>query len=80
MASRAFLKSLEKGQILHAQVEEVTSPTELLCNFQGELLLIFNHTGSGFKKNDPISLQVLSINPLRFQVFSPSSPKFQRVV
>lgn len=80
MASSSFLKSLERGQILTAVVEEVSSQTELLCNFQGELLLIFNRTGSPVKKGDPIRLQVQSVNPLRFEVFSSSSHKFQRVV
>lgn len=80
MASRAFLQSLEKGQILRAQVEEVTSVTEALCSFQGELLLISNHTGQVFKKGDPITLQVKSVTPLQFQVFDSRRTKFQRVV
>ncbi len=78
MASRAFLKSLEKGQILRATVEEVQS-AQLLCNFQGELLLVGNHTGKSFKKEDPISLQVLRTDPLQFQIFS-DSKQFQRVI
>ena len=80
MASQSFLRSLKKGQILHANVEEVTSSTEVLCNFQGELLLIFNHTGRLIKRNDPITLQVKSLSPLQFQIFSPGTTKFQRVV
>lgn len=80
MASRAFLSSLEKGRILPAVVEEVMSATEVLCNFQGELLLIYNHTGGTFKKGDPVRLQVQSVNPLRFQVFASGIGKFQRVV
>ncbi|UXR64839.1 hypothetical protein EZJ49_01035 [Bdellovibrio bacteriovorus] len=80
MASAAFLRSLEKGRILNAVVEEVTSATAALCNFQGELLLISNHTGRQLKKGDPIQLQVQSVHPLQFQIFSSGSPKFQRVV
>lgn len=80
MASRSFVKSLEKDQILRARVEEVSSSTELLCNFHGELLLIFNSTGQVFKVGDAISLQVMSVSPLRFQIFNPASAKFQRVV
>lgn len=80
MASRAFLSSLEKGRILPALVEEVMSATDILCNFQGELLLIHNHTGGAFKKGDPVRLQVQSVNPLRFQLFVQGSGKFQRVV
>ncbi|WP_415062196.1 hypothetical protein [Bdellovibrio sp.] len=80
MASGAFLKSLQKGQILHAVVEEVTSSTEALCNFHGELLLISNHTGQTLKRNDPIRLQVKQVDPLQFQVFDPRNLKFERVV
>lgn len=78
MASRAFLRSLEKGQVLHAKVEEVQS-SQLLCNFHGELLLVGNHTGRKFEQGEPISLQVLHINPLQFQIFSKHG-QFQRVV
>lgn len=80
MASRAFLRSLEKGQILRAIVEEAASSTEALCNFQGELLLVANHTGQGFKKGDPIRLQVKSIDPLQFHIFDSRNLKFERVV
>lgn len=80
MASRAFLASLEKGRILPAVVEDVTSSTEILCNFYGELLLIFNHTGGKFKKGDCVRLQVQSINPLRFQLLGQATRKFQRVI
>lgn len=80
MASQKFLRSLEKDQILRARVEEVTSPTEALCNFQGELLLISNYSGRLLKVGDPITLQVVSVTPLRFQVFESGLTKFQRVV
>ncbi|XGC81397.1 hypothetical protein ACES2L_02720 [Bdellovibrio bacteriovorus] len=72
------MKSLKKGQILKAKVEEVTSPTSALCNFQGELLLIANHTGKPLQVNDPITLQVVSVNPLQFEIFN--SRKFERVI
>ena len=78
MASRAFLKSLKKGQILHAKIEEVQS-SQLLCNFHGELLLVGNYTGKVFKKDEPISLQVIHADPLQFQIFS-SAKQFQRVI
>jgi hypothetical protein len=80
MASKSFLNSLKKDQILNATVEEVTSPLEALVNFHGELLLISNNTGKELKKGDSIKLQVLSTIPLRFNVFNPQKLKFQRVV
>lgn len=80
MASRSFLNSLEKDQILRAIVEDVMSPTEALCNFQGELLLISNSTGQILKKGDPIRLQVKSVAPLLFHVFDSRNLKFERVV
>ena len=80
MASRSFIKSLQKGQILQAIVEEVTSAKEALCNFQGDLLLVGNHTGLPLKKGDPIKLQVISTQPLQFQIFDAKNMRFQRVV
>jgi hypothetical protein len=79
MASAAFLNKLEKGQILRAKIEEIQSSSKLLCNFQGELLLIGNNTGKVFHKNEPIHLQVLSVHPLQFQIFT-NSGQFQRVI
>lgn len=80
MASKGFFNSLEKGQIFSAVVEEVTSLTEVLCNFQGELLLISNYTGQMLKKGDTVQLQVVSVSPLKFEFFQFSSRKFVRVV
>jgi len=80
VASREFLRSLEKGQILHAVVEEAASAQEVLCNFQGELLLISNYTGRRLKKGEPVRLQVHSVHPLRFEIFSPDGPHFKRVI
>ncbi|WP_291515422.1 hypothetical protein [Bdellovibrio sp. ArHS] len=74
------MNSLQKDQILHAIVEEVTSAKETLCNFQGELLLVGNHTGLPLKKGDPIKLQIISTHPLQFQIFDAKNMRFQRVV
>ncbi|MGZ3772799.1 MAG: hypothetical protein ACXVCN_03775 [Bdellovibrio sp.] len=80
MASKTFLHSLKKGQILRATVEEVTSRKEILCNFQGELLLVSNLTGNTLQKGDHIQFQVKSVDPLEFQIFNPRNQKFERVV
>lgn len=78
MLSSEFARTLKKGQILLAEVEEVLSSTETICAFHGDLLRISNHSGMAFKKGQPIKLQVVSLNPLTFQVYS--SKNFQRVV
>ena len=80
MASRSFLESLKKDQILSAKVEEVTSLEEALVNFHGELLLIRNNTGKVLQVGDVIALQVQSTRPLKFEIFKSQSSKFQRVV
>lgn len=80
MASRAFLNSLKKDQILHAKVEEISSVTGILLNFQGDLLRISNLTGQIISKGQSIRLQVISLQPLQFQVFDSHSSRFQRVV
>lgn len=78
MLSAEFARRLQKGQILHAQVEEVVSATETICSFHGDLLRITNRSGEAFKKGQPIKLQVLSLHPLQFQIFNPR--QFNRVV
>ncbi|HEY1079985.1 MAG TPA: hypothetical protein VGE46_07800 [Bdellovibrio sp.] len=80
MAAKSFLKSLEKGQIVKARVEEVSSGGSTLCSFNGELLLIANHTEQKFKVGDPIKLQVRTLEPLQFHIFDSRLSKFERVV
>lgn len=78
MASQAFLRSLKKGQILRAKIEEIQS-TQILCDFQGELLLVGNHTDKSFRKEEPVFLQVINVDPLQFQIFT-GTGAFQRVI
>lgn len=78
--ARRFLSSLEKGQILRATVDDVLSPTQLICAFEGELLRINNHTGKALRKGDTIRLQVKNTQPLEFHIFDGRSLKFERVV
>lgn len=80
MASRAFLSSLKKGQILHAVVEDISSTTGVLLNFQGDLLRISNLTGQMISKGQSIRLQVRNLSPLEFQVFDTQNNRFLRTV
>ncbi|MNJ92669.1 hypothetical protein D3C87_103430 [compost metagenome] len=80
MANRRFLKSLEKGQVVQAVVDEVLSVTESICAFQGDLLRIHNRTGMVLQKGQAIRLQVRSTSPLEFQIFDSQALKFERVV
>ncbi|WP_413559880.1 hypothetical protein [Bdellovibrio sp. HCB209] len=80
MATQAFLKSLTKGQILHSVVEEKQSGVDVLCNFQGSLLRIVNHTGQPMEKGQSVRLQVKCTDPLEFQIFDPNLIKFERVI
>ena len=80
MASAAFLRSLKKGQILNARVEDITPAEGLLCNFEGQLLRISNHSGLGIVKGQAIKLQVTQTDPLSFQIFDPNSVRFSRTV
>lgn len=80
MARQEFFKQLEKGQILYAQIEEVISFKEAICNFRGELLRIANHTAVEMKVGESIRLQVKCVEPLEFQVFDARSLRFERVV
>lgn len=78
MFSAEFARQLQKGQILQAQVEEVLSSTETICAFNGNLVRIRNQSGMIFKKGQPIKLQVMSVNPVLFQIYNPK--QFVRVV
>ena len=80
MATAAFLNSLKKGQILRAVVEDISSATGVLLNFHGDLLRISNFSGQQISKGQNVTLQVTSVDPLRFQVFDSRSPRFERVV
>lgn len=79
MARNDFFKKLEKGQILSARIEEVISSTEAICDFQGDLLRVANHTGADLRKGEAIRLQIKNVEPLEFQTFDPKNLKFDRL-
>ncbi|WP_413586356.1 hypothetical protein [Bdellovibrio sp. HCB274] len=80
MASEAFLKTLTKGQILHAIVEEKQSGRDVLCSFNGYLLRIANHSGQPMDKGQTVRVQIRCTDPLEFQIFDPNTIKFERVI
>ena len=80
MGRRDFLRSLKRGQIVQATVEELLPGAQVICSFYGELLRINNHTGTAMVEGQTIRLQVKGTQPLEFQVFDPRTPKFERVV
>lgn len=78
MATKAFLKSLKRDQIFHGRVEVVLSQKDVVCNIEGNLLQVENHTGSPMERGSEITLQVESVEPLRLSIFS--EKRFKRVV
>lgn len=78
MATKAFLRSLKKDQIHHGRVEMLISSTEIVCNIEGNLIQVENHTGQLFKLGSEIQLQVDSVEPLQLSLFN--ERKFRRVV
>lgn len=74
------MHSLEKGRILTAVVEDISSTTGILLNFNGDLLRISNLTGQQIEKGQTLKLQVKSTAPLEFQIFDVRSPKFFRSI
>ncbi|AHI04943.1 hypothetical protein BDW_02165 [Bdellovibrio bacteriovorus W] len=64
------MRKLQRGEIVWAIVEEVHSSTEMLCSFEGKLLLLSNQSRRVFKPGDRVKLQVRAVEPLSFQIFS----------
>lgn len=64
------MRKLQRGEIVWAVVEEVHSSTEMLCSFEGKLLLLSNQSRQVFKPGDRVKLQVRVVEPLSFQIFS----------
>ncbi len=80
MLNKNFVRSLEKGQILSAQVVEVLSSREVICSFYGNLLRIANHATQSLQVDQIVQLQVKSTDPLEFQIFHNQALKFERVI
>lgn len=78
MATKAFLSSLKRDQIFQGRIEVVLSQKDVVCNIDGNLLQVENHTGAPMARGTEITLQVESVEPLRLSIFS--EKRFKRVV
>lgn len=78
MATKAFLKSLKRDQIHTGRIEMIISATEVVCNIEGNLMQVENHTGVPFKLGTEITLQVEGVEPLRLSLYNEN--RFKRVV
>lgn len=62
------LELLKTGDLVTAEVLELTSDRYLIVSFSGDLLRIRNKTGQGFRPGEKVELVVIAIEPLSFQL------------
>lgn len=62
------VRNLKVGQRVSARVEDLLPEGEILASFQGDLLRIRNVTGRRFTIGQNVSLQVMAVQPLKFQL------------
>lgn len=60
------IPGLSIGDCLDAEIIECVSETDLICSFQGDLLRVQNLSTTPMQPGQKITLQVLSIRPLKF--------------
>ena len=64
------IPEFKPGQLVKARVEEVLSSGVLIVTFNGDLLRVNNHTEIQFESGSSIDLQVRSLRPLSFRLFT----------
>lgn len=64
---KRIVPHLKLEQKVWALVEEIIS-TDLIVNFQGDLIRVGNQSGRRFRPGQRIQLKVIAISPLSFQL------------
>lgn len=69
---KRIVPHLKLEQKVWALVEEIIS-TDLIVNFQGDLIRVGNQSGRRFRPGQRIQLKVTAISPLNFQLLESHS-------
>ena len=70
---KLFLPKLKVGQRVKAMVSEVTDSGDLIASFRGDLLRVNNKTHRQFVVGETVDLEILMIEPLKFQLVKKST-------
>lgn len=76
---RRTLPKLKIGQRVFAEVKEVMPSGDVIANFEGDLLRIYNHTKRSFQKGDQVTLEVRAVEPLRFRLVTGAERNLGRI-
>ena len=63
-----IIRDLKLGDSVNGRVVELLPGGELLISLQGDLLRVANESRRSFKVDDPVTLLVKAILPLKFQL------------
>ena len=69
------LNSLKKGDQIVAEIVELVDEQEFIASFQGDLIRVANKSNRTFAPGQKVTLQVIAISPLAFQLMA--LPKFK---
>ncbi|MCB0347290.1 MAG: hypothetical protein KDD37_00570 [Bdellovibrionales bacterium] len=59
---------MQIGEVVKVKVIEVMADDSLILSFDGKLLRVVNKTGSTYRPDDFVSLQVSKVWPLEFKL------------
>lgn len=68
---KTTLPYLKNGDRVVAEVVEKVTVSDYIASFNGDLIRITNNTGRSLQTGEKISLEVQSINPLKFRLQGP---------
>lgn len=64
---KAYLPSLHTGDLVEGRIMERLACGDLIISFHGDLLRVHNETGANFLPGQNVTLEVASLQPLRFR-------------
>jgi hypothetical protein len=64
------IRSLRHGEKVWALIEEVLEGSELMVNFSGDLIRIFNGSDRTFRAGQRVLLMVENLEPLKFKLIT----------
>jgi hypothetical protein len=75
MNKKKHIRELAVDNIVIAEIVEPLSDRHFIVNFDGALVRVENKSPVQLKRNQRVSLKVLSVHPLSFQLVQPEKRK-----
>ena len=73
MFKKTHIRQLAVDDIIIAEIVEPISDNHFIINFDGALVRVENKSPTKLKRNQRVSLKVVSILPLSFQLIKPDN-------